>query len=135
MQDWQERVIDESRELTERLHKLRVFMGGSVYARLPYAEKMRLRQQSLVMETYMLILDDRIVNFDGPVTYTGAAPAQPKSPATPTAFRTSDGYTLRLVEGMWTDGDLSFASGEEGWPIESNGSKLSGNYLPEPEVT
>jgi hypothetical protein len=59
----QQRVVDESLALTEKLEKLESFLGGSVYASLPPAEQSRLSRQFLIMQLYEQVLSERILAF------------------------------------------------------------------------
>ena len=60
----QQRVLDEVRELTERLSKLDAFiLDNPLYAGLPTDEQDRLRKQSQAMATYAGILNERIAQF------------------------------------------------------------------------
>lgn len=60
----QQRVIDEKRELDERLTKLGDFIDGNAFfATLPASEQMDLKSQRTVMQTYSCILSDRIARF------------------------------------------------------------------------
>lgn len=43
-------------------------------------------------------------------------------------FRTTDGYLLFLVDGRWTDGDLSFED-RGGWPVDDRGERLDGEIV------
>jgi hypothetical protein len=49
-------------------------------------------------------------------------------------FRTSDGCILERDSALpmtdrWTDGDLEFDSDKDGWPIDSSGERLEGEYV------
>lgn len=60
----QQRVIDEQRELDEKLAKLGDFIeGNAIFATLPVSEQMDLKSQRAVMQTYSCILSDRIARF------------------------------------------------------------------------
>ncbi len=45
-------------------------------------------------------------------------------------FRTSDGYNLELIDGEWTDGDLSFEN-KDGVPVDDCGEPLEGEIVSE----
>lgn len=64
----QQRVVDEERELDERLRKLHDFIGTPTFNGLPVAEQDRLGNQYVAMSSYARILAERIAAF---------APAQP----------------------------------------------------------
>lgn len=62
----QQRVLDEKRELDEKLVKLRTFIDGSpVFSGLPVTDQSHLKSQLAVMEVYSCILADRIARFGG----------------------------------------------------------------------
>lgn len=63
MQPWQQRVIDEKKELDEKLKKLLVFISGEEFRKLPWQEATLLKQQALAMGKYASILEERIANF------------------------------------------------------------------------
>ena len=60
---FQERVMAEKRELDAKRSKLAAFIGTDAHAALPEAEQDRLRLQLDAMNTYSVILGDRVVNF------------------------------------------------------------------------
>jgi hypothetical protein len=64
MQPHQERVIEEQRELVEKLGKLKEFMQTKTYDSLPMVECVRLRRQSLIMDLYVEVLAERIAAFN-----------------------------------------------------------------------
>ncbi len=43
-------------------------------------------------------------------------------------FQTSDGYTLHLIDGVWTDGDLSFDN-VDGFPVDDTQIQLDGGFV------
>jgi len=59
----QQRVIDELRELTEKVVKLGAFFGTTTFLGLPDAEKVRLRAQAAFMAGYQDMLRLRIEAF------------------------------------------------------------------------
>ena len=63
MHPHQQRVVDEHRDLTEKLNKLRAFFSTPIFSALSEAEKSRLRQQARFMDGYAAVLDERIVAF------------------------------------------------------------------------
>lgn len=63
MEPHQQRVVDEKEQLSEKLEKLEVFTGGSIYAGLPAAEQTRLSRQLLIMQLYEQVLSERIAAF------------------------------------------------------------------------
>ena len=64
MQAYQERVVVEKCELSEKLDKLRTFWGGSLFETLPEQERERLTRQMMVMSEYVGILSERIAAFE-----------------------------------------------------------------------
>ena len=60
----QQRVIDERRDLTEKLHKLILFFDTPIFRNdLEEAERVRLREQKMFMTIYRDILTERINAF------------------------------------------------------------------------
>lgn len=60
MAPYQERVIQEKKELDEKLGKLELFFSGPEHAGLPPMEQGRLARQHSAMEDYSNILGERI---------------------------------------------------------------------------
>jgi hypothetical protein len=63
VEPYQQRVIDEKKELDEKRENLELFFVTSKFARLEQAEQDRLKIQSKIMEAYSDILQLRIVAF------------------------------------------------------------------------
>jgi hypothetical protein len=63
MQPHQERVVVEKQELDEKITKLTAFIGGTIFAGLPDAERSRLSIQLQHMNGYSEILSQRIAAF------------------------------------------------------------------------
>jgi hypothetical protein len=59
----QKRLIDESKELNERLNKLTDFLDTPKFRGLPEAEQMRMRAQAGFMKGYKDMLFERILAF------------------------------------------------------------------------
>jgi hypothetical protein len=60
----QQRVVDERAELSEKLDRLRQFVGTSPQFRtLPVDERQRLERQAAAMDLYDSILQQRIAAF------------------------------------------------------------------------
>lgn len=59
----QSRVLQEKVELDEKIGKLRSFIDGPIFERLPDAERKRLLAQGAVMDDYSMILGERIAAF------------------------------------------------------------------------
>lgn len=57
------RVVEEKRELDDKLAKLAEFRGGKVYDALPDAERTLLAKQFHVMTAYSIVLRQRIDLF------------------------------------------------------------------------
>jgi hypothetical protein len=64
MKPYQERVVEEKKELDARIEKLRYFIhANDDYAGLPKEEKARLNEQLDLMARYSEILGERRKNF------------------------------------------------------------------------
>lgn len=63
MPDYQQRVVDEKNELSEKHRKLRDFFDTERFKNLDPAEQDRMCRQSNVMGEYLLILEERIAAF------------------------------------------------------------------------
>ena len=63
MRDFQQRVVDEQKELDEKLSKLTGFTTTEAFTRLPQAEQHRLHTQRHIMSLYSLVLGQRIDSF------------------------------------------------------------------------
>ena len=59
----EQRVIDEHRDLTEKINKLRAFFDTPIFSGLSEAEQMRLRAQAGFMDGYQGMLRERISAF------------------------------------------------------------------------
>lgn len=59
----QERVVEEKKQVSERLSSLLNFFQTSLFASLDEAEQMRLRNQARFMDGYAAVLEDRIRAF------------------------------------------------------------------------
>ena len=59
----QQRVLDEKRELDDRLQKLVAFFSNPIFHGLPESEQIRLERQAVAMRTYSEILGERIAAF------------------------------------------------------------------------
>lgn len=64
MEPHQERVIDEKRELSERIAKLGAFVQGNTFVSIPSEEQKRLNRQLAYMGLYNTVLAERIEAFD-----------------------------------------------------------------------
>jgi hypothetical protein len=64
MQPYQQRVVEERKELDEKIDKLDKFIAGNeIFAALPPDEKYRLRDQLRIMMRYSSVLGERIEHF------------------------------------------------------------------------
>ncbi len=63
MQPHQQRVVDEQKELSLKLEKLRDFLETDTYKSLPKQEQDLLSLQSQVMSVYVNLLGERISLF------------------------------------------------------------------------
>jgi len=63
MEPWQERVVAETRDLDERISKLREMTLSKEFRSLPDADRALLKQQLVAMVEYQGILYKRIVRF------------------------------------------------------------------------
>ena len=64
MHDYQQRVIEEKRELDGKRYRLRVFINSPRFLDLDDKSKFLLENQASVMEEYSLILGSRISHFE-----------------------------------------------------------------------
>jgi hypothetical protein len=63
MLPFQERVIEEKKELDDKIEKLKQFFNTAIYQNLPKDERRRLSRQYTYMEGYSNVLKERIDNF------------------------------------------------------------------------
>jgi hypothetical protein len=63
MEAFQQRVVDEKTELSDKLDKLETFVDGKIYNSLPPAEQSRLSRQLLIMRLYEQVLSERVSAF------------------------------------------------------------------------
>jgi hypothetical protein len=63
MNEWQQRVVDEADELLQKLQALAMFRNSTVAEALSDDDKHLLVHQELVMQQYMLVLNQRIKRF------------------------------------------------------------------------
>jgi len=63
MQPYQERVVEEKRQLDEKTKRLEAFMGGDIFPTLPKDEQERMKEQRAAMTRYSDILGRRIAAF------------------------------------------------------------------------
>lgn len=60
MDDFKVRLINERKELKERIGKLSAFMLTTVFAKLPEIDRKLLLEQAVYMSGYADILDQRV---------------------------------------------------------------------------
>jgi hypothetical protein len=64
MQPHEQRVVEEKRELDERLNKLLMFIGANpLFKELTERERARLEHQAGIMNEYSRVLKERIAEF------------------------------------------------------------------------
>ena len=63
MEQWQERVIQEKKELDEKIDKLKKFLDEESIDALDQTERLRLEVQLTIMESYSNILKARITSW------------------------------------------------------------------------
>jgi hypothetical protein len=63
MEPFQQRVVEERRELYDKCEKLNAFIPTQMFQQLPIAEQVRMRMQLLIMNQYAQILAERIAEF------------------------------------------------------------------------
>jgi hypothetical protein len=64
MEDFQQRVADEKKELDEKLTRLDAFIQKEkMYQQLDHAEQGRLARQAVIMHGYSAVLAERIAAF------------------------------------------------------------------------
>lgn len=59
----QQRVVDENRELQDRLSNLLCFFQTEMFQSLSEAERSRMRNQARFMDGYAAVLEERIAAF------------------------------------------------------------------------
>jgi hypothetical protein len=64
MQPFQQRVVDEKRELDEKSEKLLAFINGKIFQSLTSAEQERMHRQWQYMNGYSGVLGERIEAFE-----------------------------------------------------------------------
>jgi len=63
VEPYQQRVVDEKRELDEKLQRLNAFLQGRAFAGVSNHDRDLLPKQAVVMQTYSNILEQRIASF------------------------------------------------------------------------
>jgi hypothetical protein len=87
MKDFQQRVIDEKKELDEKMGKLHKFITSDFdWTGVTPAECKRLTKQYSIMMEYSRVLGERIADFvDGKPVKDDLPPAPPRAPRAPEA--------------------------------------------------
>ena len=60
LEPYQERLLEETRELAIKLNKLNIFIAGDLFPKLSRAKKDLLYEQQRVMSSYVQILGKRL---------------------------------------------------------------------------
>lgn len=63
MTDYQNRVVEEKRELDAKIAKLAAFISGEVFPTIDVDQALLMRQQLSLMELYSTVLGSRIARF------------------------------------------------------------------------
>lgn len=63
MEAYQERVVIERRELSQRFEKLATFVNTPEFAKLSLDERKLLNRQYSAMQEYLIVLDERIARW------------------------------------------------------------------------
>jgi hypothetical protein len=63
MEAYQERVVAEKAELSDKLSKLEAFVMGKAFDSVSAPEQARLSRQCLIMQLYVQVLSERIEAF------------------------------------------------------------------------
>ena len=64
MEDWQQRVVDEQRDLEDKIKKLEAFIDGEQFGGIRQAVRIAMRDQHRHMVGYNRALLDRIAMFE-----------------------------------------------------------------------
>jgi len=63
MKEYQQRVIDEKKDLDIKIERLIDFISGDVFKQLLLPEQRRLKRQKGIMELYSDVLNERITQM------------------------------------------------------------------------
>ena len=63
MQPFQQRVVNEKAELSDKLDRLEAFASRADFSSVPPDEQARLTRQLLIMKLYEQVLSERIAEF------------------------------------------------------------------------
>lgn len=63
MQPYQQRAVDEMRDLGEKCDNLAAFILGEAFKTLPRDEQNRMRRQMAYMTLYLIVLSERVAVF------------------------------------------------------------------------
>lgn len=65
--EYRARMNAERKDLADKIDRLKLFIGGSRYNGLPRHERTLLKEQLIMMEKYLRVLDQRIECFPKPI--------------------------------------------------------------------
>lgn len=63
MPEYQQRVVNERDDLSDKLSKLAEFLGSDMFYTLSESEQGRLKRQHIAMSSYFFVLNERIEAF------------------------------------------------------------------------
>ena len=63
MEDFQTRVVEEKKELDDKIEKLSTFLQTDMFGSLPDVEQARMTRQKRAMKEYSKVLGERITSF------------------------------------------------------------------------
>ncbi len=63
MEPWQQRVVEEKKELDEKLVKLHDFISGETFKSMDWPQATMLKRQRAIMRDYSAVLAERIKAF------------------------------------------------------------------------
>jgi hypothetical protein len=63
LEDWKQRLLDETREEATKLNKLNEFMAGDVFPTLSREEKDLLYEQVRIMNSFVQVLGKRLEHY------------------------------------------------------------------------
>ena len=64
MKEYQKRVVQEKKELDEKMLKLKEFFDSDTFKALDEDERFRLHRQAIYMDSYSTVLGERIEAFE-----------------------------------------------------------------------
>ena len=63
MEEWQQRLLDEKRELLDKISKLCIFINMDIFGNLSDADQALLHLQLSIMKAYVAVLKARTVSL------------------------------------------------------------------------